>query len=215
MNRFQHVIWDWNGTLLDDIQACVDAINILLKARSFPEISRAHYLDVFDFPVRNYYLKLGFDFSRDNWQEIALDYHKAYAMTSPSTRLRQGAQATLSTLHAQGIGMSILSACELKILERMVSERKILPYFDHIYGLNDLYANSKIDLGHAFFHNTGIAKNGTILIGDTTHDFEVAQALGIPCLLIEGGHQAPHKLAVLDCPLVPDFQSILDFITGT
>jgi hypothetical protein len=39
----------------------VDAINVLLKARALPFLSLGQYLDVFDFPVRHYYLKLGFD----------------------------------------------------------------------------------------------------------------------------------------------------------
>lgn len=213
MTSFKHIIWDWNGTLLDDVQACVDAINILLHNKQFPEISREQYLNVFDFPVKNYYLKLGFDFSRDDWDQVALDYHKAYAITSKNSPLRKGAESALKTLQSKGLGMSILSACELKILKRMVHERQILPHFEHIYGLDDLYASSKIDLGHALFNNTGLKKEGALLIGDTTHDYEVAQAMGIPCLLMENGHQATSKLAALACPRVPDFGGVIDFVT--
>lgn len=212
MNDFKHIIWDWNGTLLDDVQACADAINILLKARALPLISQEQYLDVFDFPVRNYYVKLGFDFSKDDWNLVALEYHEAYAITSTSTTLRKGTQAALAALKARGLTMSILSACELKILKRMVTERHILAQFEHIYGLNDLSASSKIDLGHALFKNTGLKKQGALLVGDTTHDFEVAQAMGIPCLLMTGGHQSARKLAALGRPLVPDFQGVLDYI---
>jgi len=212
MRTYDHIIWDWNGTLLNDVQACVDAINILLKAQKLPTISREQYLDVFDFPVRNYYLKLGFDFSKVDWNEVAKDYHKAYALTSVTSPLRKGTPAALATLQAKGIGMSILSACELKILKRMIAERHILPYFKHIYGLDDLYASSKIDLGHALFSNTGLKKKGALLIGDTTHDYEVAQAMGIPCLLLAGGHQSDHKLAALNCPMVPDLSGVLDYI---
>ncbi len=212
MTSYNHIIWDWNGTLLDDVQACVDAINILLADQKLPLISRTQYLDVFDFPVRNYYLKLGFDFSKVDWDEIAKDYHKAYAIASATSSLRQGTQTTLDCLQAKGIGLSILSACELKILRRMVSERHILPYFKHIYGLDDLFAHSKIDLGHAFLKNTGLDKKATLLIGDTTHDYEVAQAMGIPCLLMSGGHQSEQKLATLNCPVVRDFSGVLEFI---
>lgn len=212
IHSYKHIIWDWNGTLLDDVQACVDAINVLLKARALPLLSLGKYLDVFDFPVRNYYLKLGFDLSQENWAEVATDYHRAYATASATSALRKGAPAALAAIRAAGLGMSILSACELTILRRMVAERQILPEFDHIYGLDDLYASSKIDLGHALFHHTGLNKKGTLLIGDTTHDYEVAQALGIPCLLMSGGHQSIRKLAPLGCPIVPDFQGVLDYI---
>lgn len=210
--HFTHIIWDWNGTLLDDMQACVDAINILLKNRKLPAISCEQYLEVFDFPVRDYYLKLGFDFSKHDWDEVAQDYHKAYAITSAASPLRQGTQAMLATLKAKGLGLSILSACELKILKRMVSERHILPYFEHIYGLDDLYASSKIDLGHTLFKNTGLKKDRVLMVGDTTHDYEVAKALGIPCLLMAGGHQSRRKLAALDCPMVSDLAGVIDYL---
>ena len=108
--------------------------------------------------------------------------------------------------------MSILSACEVKILKRMITERHILPYFEHIYGLDDLYASSKIDLGHALFNNTGLSKKGALLVGDTTHDYEVAQAMGIPCLLMAGGHQSSRKLAALNCPMVSDLAGVIDYI---
>ncbi len=214
MTPYHHIIWDWNGTLLNDVQACVDAINILLKDRSLPTLTREQYLDIFDFPVRNYYIKLGFDFSKQDWNQVAVDYHKAYVITSAASPLRHGTQAALAQFQAKGVGMSILSACELKILKRMVAERQILPYFKHIYGLDDLYASSKIDLGHALFNNSGLQKKGALLIGDTTHDFEVAQAMGIPCLLMANGHQADSKLKALDCPMVSDYQGVMDFIFG-
>ena len=93
IHPFKHIIWDWNGTLLDDLQACVDSINVLLKVRKLPAITREQYLDVFDFPVRDYYLKLGFDFTKDDWNEVAKDYHKEYAVTSIKSPLRDGTQA--------------------------------------------------------------------------------------------------------------------------
>lgn len=212
MAPLKHIIWDWNGTLLDDRQACVDAINILLGRRGLPAVTIQQYLEVFDFPVRNYYLKLGFDFTRDDWNAVAVEYHEAYARTSPSAPLRHGTTATLETLRAHGIGVSVLSACELRLLRRMIQERHILPYFEHIYGLDDLFAASKVDLGHSLLNNAGLPRAHTLMIGDTTHDYEVARAMGIPCLLMTGGHQAESKLAGLGCPLASDFKGVLKYV---
>lgn len=204
-----HIIWDWNGTLLNDVQACVDAINVLLERRRMPVVSRQRYLDVFDFPVRNYYLTLGFDFSRDDWQSVAHEYHEVYARTSATAPLRDGTGAFLAALHARGIRNSVLSACETGLLRRMIAERGILASFDHVYGLSDLYAHSKLDLGHALLREADLDPAHTLLVGDTTHDHAVASALGLPCLLMTGGHQADHKLAPCGCPLVPDYDRIL------
>ena len=212
MARYRHIIWDWNGTLLDDVQACADAINILLARREMPAITLEQYLTVFDFPVRNYYLKLGFDFTRDRWDDVAVEYHKAYAQTSAASPLRHGTFTALNQLKARGIGISVLSACELRLLKRMMTQRGILDHFEHIYGLSDLFAHSKLDLGHALLKQASLSQADTLMVGDTTHDYEVAQALGIPCLLMSGGHQAESKLTGLGCPVLPDYDGVIDHI---
>jgi hypothetical protein len=60
--NYKNIIWDWNGTLLNDITICIKSMNILLKERTLPLISEDKYRDIFTFPVRNYYEQLGFDF---------------------------------------------------------------------------------------------------------------------------------------------------------
>ncbi len=212
MPAFKHIIWDWNGTLLDDLKACVDAINILLSRRRLPTVTVGEYLDIFDFPVKNYYLKLGFDFTKDNWDAVAVEYHAAYAKTSADSPLRHGTLAALDTLKAHGIGVSVLSACELGLLRRMIRERHILHYFEHIYGLDDLFAASKLELGHALLKKSGLPRAETLMVGDTTHDHEVAGAMGIPCLLMSGGHQSESKLSALGAPMVADLKGVLDYI---
>jgi hypothetical protein len=113
-SMFKHLIWDWNGTLLDDAAACVAAINTLLARRRLPQVSRQQYLDVFDFPVRNYYLQLGFDFAREDWDRLTEEYHAEYAETSRQSPLRAGTQAALAALQAAGLSLSVLSASEWK-----------------------------------------------------------------------------------------------------
>jgi len=210
----RHVVWDWNGTLLDDVQACVDAINILLAHRSLPTVSRQQYLDVFDFPVRNYYLRIGFNLDKEDWHSLAVEYHRAYALTSANCPLREGAIQTLDRFRGAGIALSVLSACEISLLRKMMRERGILDYFEHVYGLSDLYAHSKVSLGHSMLEKAGLPRHSTLLVGDTLHDFEVAAALGVPCLLMSGGHQSEVKLRRCDCPILPNMEAVHRHITA-
>ena len=209
---FTHVIWDWNGTLLDDATACVAAINALLERRNLPQVTHRQYLDVFDFPVRDYYLQLGFDFSKDDWDRVAEEYHAIYAVTSAHAPLRSGTLATLQELKSKGVALSVLSACESSLLRRMIHARGILDFFERIYGLSNLYAHSKVDLGHTLLADAGIPKAGTLLVGDTTHDFEVASAIGIACLLMTGGHQSAAKLGTCGCPITHNLTEVLEFV---
>ena len=94
----------------------------------------------------------------------------------------------------------------------MMTERGILHFFGRIYGLSNLYAHSKVDLGHTLLAESGIPTAGTLLVGDTTHDFEVASALGVTCLLMTGGHQSEAKLATCGCPITHSLAGVLEFI---
>ena len=60
------VLWDWNGTLLDDVALCVDALNRLLRIYHYPQqYSLAQYREIFGFPIEDYYIRAGFDFSKN------------------------------------------------------------------------------------------------------------------------------------------------------
>ena len=61
------IIWDWNGTLLSDVDACVKAMNIMLDKRKMGSIDIEFYKEKFTFPVKDYYVALGFDFNKESY----------------------------------------------------------------------------------------------------------------------------------------------------
>lgn len=207
--EIRHVVWDWNGTLLDDVQACVDAINKLLVERAMPEVSADQYRELFEFPVKNYYIKLGFDFDRVDWNELAEKYHAIYAETSSASPVRSGAIAILDELRARGITMTILSACKQSILDRMVSGRGIRGYFAGLHGLTNLFAQSKLALGRQLVRESRIPASQTLLVGDTIHDFEVATELGWQCVLLTGGHQSERRIRACECRIIRNLPELL------
>jgi phosphoglycolate phosphatase len=86
----KHVVWDWNGTLLDDVDACVDSINSLLRERAMPTIARDHYLEHFGFPVRDFYVHLGFDLDREDFDSISAAFIGRYNDSHHLMRLHNG-----------------------------------------------------------------------------------------------------------------------------
>lgn len=64
MQGINTIIWDWNGTLFNDIDICIESINLLLFERGIDQIDKKRYLEVFDFPVRDYYERIGFDLKK-------------------------------------------------------------------------------------------------------------------------------------------------------
>jgi phosphoglycolate phosphatase len=73
---YRHIIWDWNGTLLDDKWLCIESINLVLKARDLQPIDEERYSRIFRFPVKDYYKEVGFDFSTEPFERPAMEFIK-------------------------------------------------------------------------------------------------------------------------------------------
>lgn len=211
-SKIRHIFWDWNGTLLDDVRASVNAINSLLAARHLAPLSIAEYRRIFGFPVANFYRAIGFELEQEDWHQLAVDFHRLF-LADPSIRLHAHATATLHTLHAAGLGQSLLSASEASILKRMVSEYQVGDFFSQVCGIDNLYGNSKLALGHQLLTKLALPPTSILVIGDSLHDFEIATALGASCLLISHGHQSAARLRQSGAPLLESLRDLPHWLT--
>ena len=199
--RFQHIIWDWNGTLQDDTQAGVNAVNAMLTARGLPPLDITAYRAVFGFPVKTFYRAVGFRLEEEDWDRMAHEFHDRFLADTTLCLHAHAAQA-LACFQQAGIGQSVLSASEQSILDAMLAEYGITRFFRHACGVDNLYGHSKIELGHALLARLNLPPDGVLMIGDSLHDHEVAVALGTHCLLIAQGHQSYERLTRSGAPVL-------------
>ena len=204
-----HIIWDWNGTLLDDTQACVNAINVLLTKRGVPVIDIPRYREVFGFPVIDFYRRIQFPLDSENWDLVAREFHDVF-LADDTFKLQRGTLKTLETLQGRGVDQSVLSASEQTILENMLSDFEIRDYFSHVCGVNNLYGHSKVDVGRKMLSRFTTPRESVVLVGDTLHDVEVAQALGVACVLIAEGHQSRDRLEQAGVPVYANLDAFCD-----
>jgi phosphoglycolate phosphatase len=191
---YRHVIWDWNGTLLDDLDLCIDVMNGLLQRRGLPLLDRARYHAVFDFPVRAYYERLGFNFRRDSFEQLSVEFITGYEARRAESRLQPGAREVLAALQRAGVTQSVLSAYRGETLHEIVGHFGLTTFFIRLTGLENIYAHSKTELGRAWVAELGIPGNDILMIGDTLHDLEVARELGVHCVLVAAGHHPADRL---------------------
>ena len=192
--KIKHIIWDWNGTLLNDNWLSIKAINILLKKYNLPTVNKEKYLEIFTFPVIEYYKKLGFDLNQTPFSNVGTEFIVEYTNRMFEADLQDEARDTLNYFSEIGISQSLLSAAKQQMLDDLMKFHNLEKYFLKVSGLTDHYANSKVDAGKSWIKELKYNSNEVLLIGDTLHDVEVANEIGTECVLIAQGHTTYDRL---------------------
>jgi len=211
-NSYKHIIWDWNGTLLDDAWLCVEVMNGMLEKRGLPQVSIDFYRSVFTFPVRDYYEQLGYDFEKEPFEEVGMEFMLLYNLRQKECRLHPEVVTVLEAFRQRGFRQSILSAREQNELLAETVDLGVKQYFDKIYGLDDHYAHGKTDVGLRLIADLGLPAGDFLFIGDTRHDAEVARDIGIDCILIPNGHHTENRLRTCNFPVVASLNELISGI---
>ena len=188
------IIWDWNGTLLDDLDLSLESVNVLLKERNIPTLSIEKYKDIFGFPVVDYYVKAGFDFEKEAFEVPAKQYVKLYAAGASELKLFPDVVDTLTFFKENNYRQIVLSAMKDDNLKLMIHNAEISHFFDGIFGIKDNYAREKVSLGKQVVENLKLNPAECLMIGDTLHDAEVSEECGFNCILFSGGHVSKQRL---------------------
>lgn len=210
MHKYKAIIWDYNGTLLNDVEIGIESINVMLSKRNLLLLTSESYREAFTFPVKDYYEKVGFDFQKENWDSTAQEFITNYTKLLPQSDIFPEARLLLNKFKSEGKKQFILSAMEMNMLKDSTQELNIQGFFNEISGINDIYASSKIENGKELIKKHQLKASEVCLFGDTTHDYEVAQSIGCHCYLIASGHQSYEKLKATGCPNI--IKSLNDII---
>jgi len=213
--KYTNIIWDWNGTLFNDVDWSLGVINTMLAKRNIKTLQNIiEYHNVFRFPIIDYYRDAGFDFDVESFDVLAEEYVELYhSNKSGNSKLFSNTECILNSINDMGITQVVLSASEKNNLLLQMSEFNIEDYFDEVLGIADIYAKSKLDVGKDYILRKNVSN--ALLIGDTKHDFEVAQALGADCVLIPNGHQSRAVLESCGVPVLDDISCVVEYIGNT
>lgn len=203
-----HLIWDFNGTLYDDVAAGVESINVMLRARGLREFASLDaYRAIFDFPIEDYYRALGLDVDCEGFDALAHEWVALYLEKSRTAGLRDGVAAVLDTLTARGMPQMVLSASERGMLMGQLRGLGIADRFTDVLGLDNIYAGSKAAIAATWRTRNPDAR--PLFVGDTLHDAEVAVSIGADCVLIAGGHHSRARLETAGVPVIDHFDELL------
>jgi len=213
LQQYKLIIWDWNGTLFNDLALTVSIFNQVLKERRLAPISEQFFQENLKFPIDTFYTQIGFrtaqerEAAKQRWNEV-YEAHNALCTLQP------GASSLVRRVNESGRRQAMLSAHEQLSLSRMVSFTGIAPFFTTISGSSETDSGgSKIARGHQLLDimtkDLSIQKSEAVLIGDSVHDHEVAQSLGIDCILSGLGHVSLSRLSSTGRPVIRSLDELV------
>lgn len=208
--KYDTVIWDFNGTLVDDAGLGIDAANKMLRARGLSEISGIdEYKERFFFPVKEYYASLGFDFEREPYNDLAREWFDMYLAGESSLKPMSEAAEALVMIRDAGLRQIVLSASESSLLISQIDRFGFSDYFDDIIGKDNFLADGK---AAAAKKRLGNKNHNCAMIGDTTHDHDTAIAIGASPYLFSGGHESAKRLSLTGVPVCDSLTEICRMI---
>ena len=197
---YKTVIWDFNGTLLSDMQISIEAMNTVLERRDLPIIpSLKAFQNLFGFPVEKYCARLGLDFEKEPFKIPADEWVELYSAKMFTAPLSEHTIEALELIKSKGIKQIVLSASEKSRLITHLEKLGIAHYFDEIHGTGDVYAAGKAEIAKKLSERKELFP--AVLIGDTDHDYLCAESMGCDSFLYSGGFMSEERLSVLGSPV--------------
>lgn len=201
INMKKYMIWDWNGTIVDDVGIALDAVNDMLREKDRPEITLEEYRRAMDTPILRFYEEF-FDMKETSFEWIADRFQSYYGEHKDQLTLHEGVEDLLKRCQAQGCHQIILSSSATDIITYYAELFGVSGYFEAVLGADDLLAAGKIQRAVDYFEQNKIPREEAVMIGDCVHDFDVSHTLGIDCVLMSGGHQDLASLEACGCPVL-------------
>lgn len=182
------IFWDWNGTLLNDLDYSLGITNEILGLKSSATLSKHFYQDHFTIPIKDYYDKVGMFKTGFTFEELTEHYISRYEAGRDKPTLYAGAKSCLEHLRREGLSQVLFSAAHISELEFQVNHHELTEVFEIISGAGDYYGGSKLERGLALREEYGF-ENG-VLVGDTLHDVEIGKEMGFETVWVSEGHQS-------------------------
>lgn len=204
----RHVVWDWNGTLFDDLEIVVASVNVSLRSVGAPPIDADRYRAVYERPLHRFYESLlGRPVLPEEMAAIDRDFHDAYHALLDQARLTVDARSAVDLVASRGRTQSVLSMWWHDRLVPAVRYFELEDYMLAVDGHRGPPGASKgthlarhvQQLTHLF--PEVVRRESVAVIGDVTDDADAARAAGVGCVLYDGGSQPRAALEATGVPV--------------
>lgn len=193
------IVWDWNGTLFDDVAACLHCANLILAHTGRPAIDENFYREAYDIPIDRFYLNLGFNedelrINKSKMQNIFHDHYEDHAIKSG---LRDGAKEILARAKQTGVCNYVLSNHLRPSIEQNLDRLNIAAFIDSVMAFETRETQFYQPKGVRFathMREVGLVPTLGMIIGDTPEEVHIGKELGLTTVALTGGNASEARL---------------------
>ncbi|WP_314175592.1 HAD family hydrolase [Streptomyces winkii] len=202
--RSAHIVWDWNGTLLHDIHAVIDATNAAFAELGHPSITLERYRELYCVPVPRFYERLmGRLPSEEEWEVMDETFHRHYWRQARHAGLAEGAAELLAGRVADGRTQSLCSLAPHDRLVPLLRTHGIDGHFVRVDGARGPTGRGKAEqMARHLLSLDGVEAEHTVVIGDAVDDALAAGHVGARAVLYTGGSHSRRSLESAGVPVV-------------
>ena len=187
MKIFKNFIFDWSGTLVDDLGPVLDSTNKVFNHFGKPSFTREKFCSEFSLPFKNFYERFLPDVSMP---ELELLYTKFFNESEEKVKLLEGSRDLLDVFKKSKINTYLLSSIQKQHFENQAAELGLLNMFNRVY----TEALDKRDWISKLLKDNFLKKEETVFIGDMQHDIETAQFAGVYSVAVLTGYNSREML---------------------
>lgn len=202
----RNLIFDWSGTLVDDLGPVIEATNAVLTRHGLPAMDRESFRRSFRLPYREFYHELLPDVPIEDLEACfrpAFDNAQSPVTVLPYTREK------LDWCARHGVRCFVLTSMDADAFERQLDHFGLRHHFEATYaGVVD-----KREVIHHILRTHDLKPAQTAFVGDMTHDVETARHGGVASIAVLTGYNHPEVLAAAQPDLtVPDLRSLMGLL---
>ncbi|ONK13924.1 HAD family hydrolase [Streptomyces sp. MP131-18] len=200
-----HIVWDWNGTLLHDIEVVIAATNASFAEIGMPSITLERYRDLYCVPIPRFYERLlGRLPTDEEWAVMDATFHRHYFARADTAALAEGAARLLADWQAAGRTQSVCSLAPHERLLPWVTRLGIQGHFLRVDGStgDSIVTGKAAQMARHLAALGGVRPEHVVVIGDATDDATAAAHAGARAVLYTGGSHSRRSLLVAGVPVV-------------
>lgn len=209
--KYECVVWDWNGTIVDDVNASLLSVNDMLIKRNLPTITIQQYHEYLDTPIYKFYEHI-FDLNKITFDVIQSEFNSGYNKYISDNPLNDSAIAVMKKLKESDIKQVIVSSSNQDIVQKGAEKFGVAEYMNYISGSSDNFVGSKVERAIGVISKITTNYSKVVVIGDTLHDCQLANEIGADCILLSTGHQSKADLQTTGKPVIDSLNELNQYL---